>query len=483
MLYTEFYVVPPSVDATASNLNGGSGGTPIVATAVMQNGGTFTASSGQFSGVNVGDFFTWTITGHKERGVVTSVTHGSPNDILTGVRTDVFPTTSFSDIFGTMYLKGNWADPSTVTGLTYNSINAAGKPPRLNIYEPATYSASMMVSTSFTAAIPLTIEGYAVTPGDLRYGSISHPFGTMIAPLIQLNSGIPTDALVQINGSYVAIRNLSVSTTQAKHGIELNGITNCQIINCTVQASGPYNIYLVGGSYHVINSCLLTLSGNTGVHINGGDAPVIINNRFVGSGSGSGCIGVNVFVSRATIAGNVFYNFTGDVIVWYYTMTLAVLNNTFNSITGNGVNAGAMTDLSTLTIEGCIFSGVTGKVVTTTSGTNVYLARYAHNLEYSIGARFSANVLDNSEDIVTGSNPFANGNEIPTGGALSHQELMADGVLYTYPDLGAMQTLSTNPGVGNVKGPPGAVTYYFGGVLYTGTGANIAGRGGFIFGD
>ena len=467
MLYTEFYVVPTSVDPTASILNGGSGGTPLIFNNCSLGSGVVTGTTG----LVVGDWITWDTAGTKNRCIVT----GASPVIISPTDGSSLPTTA---IMKTLIARGNWADPSTVTGLTTASVNAAGNPPRLNIYEPATYTVGMTAGT-FTAAIPLTVEGYAATPGDLR--------GTMTAPLIQPASG----TVVSINGGHITFRNIRVSVTNSARGFFVNGGTEVNFINCTGGGVTPEDVFYYFTAFGgLMDTCLVTSGGDAyhaAVNLNNCYGITITGLRVTGLNAGALSAIALPYTQGVTVVNSYFVGFTGDCVSLNNASSyVALLSNTAHNIVGNFVD-GSTAELGGLIIENSIFCNLTGSgnglVVKSTAGSRVCLARYAHNLEYNIGGRFSANILDNSEDIVTGSNPFANGNEIPTGGALSHQELMADGVLYTYPDLGAMQTLSTNPGVGNVKGPPSAVTYYFGGVLYTGTGANISGRGGFIFGD
>jgi hypothetical protein len=378
---------------------------------------------------------------------------------------DLVPTSVGASVLA----RGCWADPSTAAGLTTASVNAAGNPPRLNIYEPATYAVQMACPNNFTAAIPLTIEGYHTTPGDLR--------GTMAAPLISatIASG---NGLVDVTGNYIIVRNVCSATSNVNYGTSGFRVTgnNVSLINCGATV-GHGSCFKVSGANGLLDTCLInpTSTGSYAALFIQGDGCKVLNPRFTGTSS-AGAVGN--WMTVVTLINPVFYNFTGDCLV----MTInsggyTIIGPTSNGCAGNFLNAGTNADLTTTIIENGIFSGQTGLVVYSTAGTLVSLARYAHNLEYSIGGRFSANVLDNSEDIVTGSNPFANGGEIPTGGALSHPELMADGTLYTYPDLGAMQVLSTDPGAGNVKKN---VTYYFGGIQYTGSAAS---GGGFIFGD
>jgi hypothetical protein len=364
-----------------------------------------------------------------------------------------------------------------VAGLTTASVNAAGDPPRLNVYEPATYAPAGGVSTGsdFTAAIPLTIEGYSVYPGDLR--------GTMTGPLIQVNSGNSGAGVVNPR-AYTTCRNLEASTTQSGiHAFNFFNKPGVHFFNCTGTAptnASAFYINYPGGT--IVDTCLAA-GGNVGYNCIDGNSCNLHAVRATGLG-GSNPQGVLCNGIRGmSVTDSVFYNFAGVgvAVQWNSGYSLELNGNTYNTLT-YGVSCLSNGELASVSVTNSIFANLTLAVYS--AQASQYLARFAHNVVYNCGSPyFGANVLDNSEDIVTGSNPFANGNEIPKGGALSHQELMADGTTYTYPDLGAMQTLSTNPGVGNVKGPPGAVTYYFGGVLYTGTGANISGRGGFIFGD
>ena len=153
------------------------------------------------------------------------------------------------------------------------------------------------------------------------------------------------------------------------------------------------------------------------------------------------------------VFGCVFYNFTGDAVAWYGPYGLTVLNCTFHAITGNAINAGAMTDLSSLVVEGCIFAGISGEAIySTASPTRVVPGRVAHNIAYNVNgvqtpASFasicSSNVLDNSQDMAF-ANPFSSG-ETLAAAAVQHPILLADGSTTTYPTLGAVQARITLP--------------------------------------
>jgi hypothetical protein len=443
MMYTEFVVKPTSVDAAAANLNGGSGGTPIAFGGCGADGAGHILGGAPFTGIVAGDWFTWDTGGMKRRGRVVS------NDGMVGMfqQLTVVPTDGGGAILSpgvpgvNVIFRGAWADPSTVAGLTTASVNAAGNPPRLNVLasdgagNQIVYPFALTVVNSGTAAIPITVEGYRTAYGDLR--------GAMTAPLLRLNSGISTAALLQVNGSHIVLRNLCVSTTQSgTHGIELNGVNNCQVVNCTV-ATGNLGIHLYGGSCHLVDTCLVTAC-NQGIYVHGSTTAVILNSRMASLNSGA--IGVNVFnASMPLVKACLVNNFNGDGIVWYGPFGLTVLDCTFHTLANNAINAGAMTDLSSLAVEGCIFTAITGSVLYSTAGGNLYPARYAHNIEYANGGRFSANVLDNSEDIAAG-NPFVSGGEVLSAAAKQHAILLADGYTSTYPDLGAVQAQAAAPG-------------------------------------
>lgn len=463
MNYTEFYVVPTSVDSTASNLNGGSGGTPSATFSGSVTAGVMTLAGDVSLFISLGQFFTFDTIGAKRRGVVTSTpVFGGVNTTFSVVPTDgggAFGAGTTGSIFG-----GSWADPSVVAGLTTASVNAAGDPPRLNIYEPATYTVGMTITANFTPAIPLTISGYHTMPGDLA--------GTMTAPMIAVASGA-TNGVVVVSGSHINFENITVSTTQAGIiGFFMTFGSSINLVHCTFSGTS-YSAR--PASYTVIHGCLI--NGGSGLYLAGVGNNLITNNRFTNLLSGSSAITLR-FTESNEIAGNTFYSFTGDCIYLDsnnrpYCQDISA--NTVHDITGNFLNANSVTDLSYMFLEDNLFSGVTGYIVYSTA-SGISLTRYAHNLEYNIGGRFSSGILDNSTDNVTSGNPFANGGEIPTTPALGHAVIMPDGN-YSYPDLGAMQVLSTDPGAGNVKKN---TTYYAGGIQYTGS---LAGGGGFIFGD
>ena len=465
MTYTEFVCKPARVDAAASNLNGGSGGTPLMFLLVTVANGV-QLQCGNWNGVVAGQFLTFDTTGTKRRCRIVSIDGvvGLHSQITVAVTDGGGPLPNSANY--TVVVGGAWADLSAAAGLTTASVDAAGDPPRLNVLaqdgsgNPITYAVAVAVVNSGTAACPITIEGYKTTYGDLR--------GTMTAPLIQLNSGISTSALVQVNGSYVILRNLSVATTQAVDGIQMNGVNNCQVINCTVAApNGNYGIHLNSGSYHIVDTCLLA-SNAIGVYAAGSSGAQIINCRFVPTASGS--IGIRSFYSQTpTVVGCVFYNFTGDGIAWYGPYGLTILNCTFHAITGNAINTGydgVMTDLTSLVVEGCIFAGITGKAIySTASPTQVVPGRVAHNIAYNVngvqtpgsfGAVCSSNVLDSSQDTVF-ANPFAAG-ETLAAAAKQHAVPLADGVTTSYGDFGAVQAQAAAGGLLVHGGMTGGMT-------------------------
>jgi hypothetical protein len=450
MTYTEFVCKPASVDPAAANLNGGSGGTPIPVSGGVASG-TSLSWTGPTQGIVIGDWFTFDTAGIKNRGVVTS----APTfDMGTG-RTSCQAAQTDGGAWGgtgkNIIFRGAWADPSMVAGLTSLSVDAAGHPPRLNVlaqdpstHAQLTYGLAVTVANSATAAVPITIEGYNTAYGDLR--------GTMTAPAISSNGG---SSVFRVAGSYVTVRNIAVSTTGAGvQAFDLSSSAYVNLINCAASSTQGYAVKC--GSYARVDNCLITAAGggsNGAIYASGVSNPTVTRCRF--TALNVTCVAaIHLrYCGGAVIDENVFYNFAGDCILMDSNNQPAfssLKENTAHAIsssaygTGSFLNAGAFTDLSYLAITDSIFAGLAGKVIYSTAGSNLCLARYAHNIEYGNGGRFSANVLDNSEDIAT-ANPFSGG-ETLAAAAKSHAILTADGTTCTYPDYGAVQAQAVAAG-------------------------------------
>ncbi len=461
MTYTEFVCKPAGVDANASNLNGGSGGTPITLTGCQLSNPTTLLSaiglaSDPFGALVVGDWFTWDTAGAKNRGKVTSTSSwngGTGQSTISVAQTDGGST--WVGVNRTCIFRGAWADPSMVASLTTLSVDAAGDPPRLNVLafdgggNQITYPVAVAVVNAGTASIPITVEGYRTAYGDLR--------GTMSCALVQLNSGIPNSGIFQINSGYVNVRNVSVATTQAgKHGFYINNVANVHLINC-VSSAPAIAFYFYGGSGYLVDTCLITVGGNSifpALFVTHSNGAAIVNVRVAGlNASALGAIEIS-YAQGTLISGCVFYNFTGDcIVIQSGNVGLSLIDNTANTVSGNFVNAGSQTDLSSLAITGSIFAGLTGKVVYSAAGSNVNLARFAHNMVYNCSwPYFSANVVSAVEDVNTTDNPFTTG-ETLSAAAKSHAILLADGITQTYPDYGAVQSQADAAGGLLVQGP------------------------------
>jgi hypothetical protein len=226
------------------------------------------------------------------------------------------------------------------------------------------------------------------------------------------------------------------------------------LINCAASSTQGYAVRC--GSYTRVDNCLIKAAGgpfNGAIYAAGVGNLTVTRCRF--ASLNATCVAaIHLRYSSANVIDeNVFYGFAGDCIFLDANNQPAISSlkgNTAHAIsssaygTGGFLNAAAWADLSYLAITDSIFAGLAGKVVYSTAGSNLCVARYAHNIEYGNGGRFSANVLDNSEDVSTG-NPFSSG-EILSAAAKSHAILTADGTTCTYPDYGATQAQAVAAG-------------------------------------
>jgi hypothetical protein len=422
---TDFFVSP-----LGDSRNSGS--TNIQALIVASNVNVETPNvvvdtfGGGWIGASVGDWLCWDTGGVKERARIVAL-DGDNATVNKNLTTDGGNKTSrVGGPFPTIQ--------AALSDIDATFVNANGDPPFINV-SLGTYTEAPVAARSGTAAVPITIEAYYAHPGDLR--------GTMTCALVQKNSGISGSGVFNVTGSFINVRNISVSTTQVgTHGFFVNNVTNVHLINCVSSAPGVA-FYLVVGGGHLIDTCLVTAGGNSGypaVYVNSSNGAAIVNLRVAGlNASAVGAVKIS-YAQGTWISGCVFYGFTGDCIVLDNGNTGVVLtNNTANTIAGHFVNAGTLTDISSLTIAGSIFAGVTGKVIYSNSATSVNLARFAHCMVYNCGSPyFSTKVITAVEDVNTTDNPFSGG-ETLSAAVKSHAILLADGSTQTYPDYGAVQ--------------------------------------------
>ena len=388
---------------------------------------------GGWIGAAVGDWLCWDADGLKERARIVGL-DGDNATVSRNLTTDGgIRSSRVGGPFPTIQAALNAIDATFV--------NANGDPPFINV-SLGTYAEAPMASNSGTAAAPITIEAYHAQPGDLR--------GTMTCAVVQKDSGISGSGLFTVTGSFINVRNISASTTQTgKHGFFINNATNVHLINC-VSSAPAVAFYLVVGSGHLIDTCLVTTGGSSGypaVFVNSSNGAAIMNLRVAGLNvSAPGAVKIS-YAQGTLVWGCVFHGFTGDcIVIDSGNVGIVLANNTANAITGNFVNAGTLTDISSVTITGSIFAGVTGKVVYSSSATNVNLARFAHCMAYNCGSPyFSTRVVTPVEDVNTADNPFSSG-ETLSAAAKSHAILLADGSTQTFPDYGAVQAQAVAAG-------------------------------------
>ena len=419
MNYTEFYAKPASVDAAASNINGGDG-TNLVSLFPCYNNSSSGVNriciGGSTAGLSVGQFLTWDTVGSKRRGKISVIHAASAWDGFGGgtpCQLDVVPTDGGGDMTAGMsqakYLVvgGNWLDPSVAAGLTVASVNASGNPPRLNVLafdgggNAITYATDVSTTSANngTGSIPITVEAYQAAPGDLR--------GTNARALLRLNAGIAASGLLNIGGTYNVFRNLDCETTQLyKNAIFFNS-ANVIIERCRGKATQAAAIDTNYKTQCTVADCLFEESGRS----TGDSAPWPSRH----------CVCWTAYYS--TYSGNVVRNGTGDKGGVYFYSTYndcfgnKIVKNPGDGITldgtpqaistldsndvsdngGDGIRfVAGFTDASQVNLldNNIAFNG--GQAVNTSDTTQLYMGQVARNNFFgNSGGTFGVHMYDN----------------------------------------------------------------------------------------
>ena len=171
---------------------------------------------------------------------------------------------------------GAWAGDLALTFITTSFVNAAGNPPRLNIKGPATYT--LTAARTFpagTITIPITIEGYTSTVGDLA--ALSWAASHRISGWLDMTN-FPTTAGGANTQTFTGFNNfLCLKFTSSKNGdgFYLNTSSTrttawrCSFINTNTSAS-VYVIRVSNGGFNLYDcDCILAGGGGTAYCLSG----------------------------------------------------------------------------------------------------------------------------------------------------------------------------------------------------------------------